>query len=61
MRNQTTTDTKNGAKLRRILIVDDEAFWVATMQIGLKKVLDCELVTAFSGEETLQWLASSDS
>jgi CheY-like chemotaxis protein len=46
---------KEKSVLRRILIVDDEALCVATMQIGLKRLPDCELITAFSGEEALQY------
>lgn len=46
---------KEKSVLQRILIVDDEALCVATVQIGLKRLPNCELVTAFSGKEALQY------
>jgi CheY-like chemotaxis protein len=40
---------------RRILIVDDEAFVAMTLQEGLEKLPDCDIATATSGQEALQF------
>lgn len=39
--------------LRRILIVDDEEYVVLTLQEGLKKLPNCEVVVATSGKQAL--------
>ena len=47
-------DTQENATLQRILIVDDEEFVAFTLQEGLEKLPNCEVVVAMTGQEALE-------
>ena len=47
-------ETPSGKCRSRILLVDDEENVIVTMKAGLQMLLNCEVVTATSGEEALR-------
>ncbi len=46
----------NRLKLQRILIVDDEENITLTLQLGLRKIHNCEVITTNSGEQALEYV-----
>ena len=49
--------TKRDGRPRRILVVDDEEHVALTLQRGLRKLPDCEIVTATGARQALQLFA----
>jgi CheY-like chemotaxis protein len=51
--------TQGRIRPQRILVVDDEEFVTLTLQEGLKKLPNCEVVTAANGQQALQRIEES--